>query len=170
MKKLLTFLSFTPFYLFVAQSNTSTRDDAGLMGNQAASGFFETVDPKNYPVGADLWWHLLDVRHSNPNNNYAMQFSGSFFDQNLWFRKTNNNPSQPWRKVMLMNENGNVGIGTDNPESALEVYGGGNLSLRGATDDAGDIIFQKTQDSKWEEFGHTIWEVYFSQAPITSQK
>ncbi|MBT0551021.1 hypothetical protein [Riemerella anatipestifer] len=78
MKKLLTFLSFTPFYLFVAQSNTSTRDDAGLMGNQAASGFFETVDPKNYPVGADLWWHLLDVRHSNPNNNYAMQFSGSF--------------------------------------------------------------------------------------------
>ncbi|WP_260310057.1 hypothetical protein [Riemerella anatipestifer] len=163
MKKLLTFLSFTPFYLFVAQSNTSTRDDAGLMGNQAASGFFETVDPKNYPVGADLWWHLLDVRHSNPNNNYAMQFSGSFFDQNLWFRKTNNNPSQPWRKVMLMNENGNVGIGTDNPESALEVYGGGNLSLRGATDDAGDIIFQKnTGQQMGRIWSYNLGGLFFS--------
>lgn len=53
---------------------------------------------------------LLDVRHSNPTNNFAMQFSGSFFDQELWFRKVNNNPSQPWSKVVLQNPDGGVNL------------------------------------------------------------
>lgn len=38
---------------------------------------------------------------------------------------------------------GFVGIGTTNPQSKLEIYGGGDLSLKGATDDAGDLIFQQ---------------------------
>jgi hypothetical protein len=104
-------------------SRTEYRNDAGLQGNAGAiSGFFQTPAPVNYPAGAGSWWHLLDVRHSNPDNNYTMQFAGSFFDQQLWFRKTNNNPAQSWSRVLL-ETGGKTGIGTLNPTEALHVVG-----------------------------------------------
>lgn len=104
-------------------SRTETRDDAGLQGNNGArSGFFEAQNPVNYPNGASSWWHLLDVRHSSPDNNYALQIAGSFFDQNLYFRKTNDNPSMPWSRV-LSETNGKVGIGTTSPVAPLDVNG-----------------------------------------------
>ncbi len=82
--------------------DTRIRDDAGLRGDAGAeSGFFQTSNPINYPAGAQGWWHMLDIRHSNAYNNYAMQFAGSFSDQDLYFRKTNDNPAQPWHKVLL---------------------------------------------------------------------
>ncbi len=82
-------------------SRTQTRDNAGLQGNAGAqSGFFETVSPTNYPAGASGWWHLLDVRHSNTTNNYAMQLAGSFGDQRLFFRKTNGSATQAWTEVL----------------------------------------------------------------------
>ncbi len=84
-----------------ANQRTETRDNAGLQGSAGAqSGFYETVSPTNYPAGASSWWHLIDSRHSNTTNNYAMQIAGSFFDQELWFRKTNNNPAQAWSRVL----------------------------------------------------------------------
>lgn len=80
---------------------TETRNDAGLQGNAGAqSGFFETSTPTNYPTGASSWWHLIDTRHSNNGNNYALQLSGSFFDQKLFFRKTSGNPAQPWTELL----------------------------------------------------------------------
>lgn len=82
-------------------SRTETRDDAGLQGNAGAkSGYFETNNPINFPAGANNWWHLIDTRHSNNTNNYALQIAGSFFDQRLFFRKTNNNPATPWTEVL----------------------------------------------------------------------
>jgi hypothetical protein len=82
---------------------TESRNDAGLQGNAGArSGFFETSAPSpaaNWPTGASSWWHLLDIRHSNNSNNYAMQFSGSFFDQDLYYRKTNGSANTAWSKV-----------------------------------------------------------------------
>jgi len=108
----------------LSNGQTATRDNAGLQGNAGAvSGFFETYNPVNYPTGATDWWHLLDVRHSNTVNNYAMQFSGSFFDQDLYFRKTNNDPAQPWSKVLLQT-NDKVGIGTNVPATRLSVNSG----------------------------------------------
>ncbi|MBU3660844.1 MAG: tail fiber domain-containing protein [Flavobacteriales bacterium] len=87
-------------------SRTQWRDNAGLRGDAGAqSGFFETYNPVNYPTGATSWWHLLDVRHNNPTNNYAMQFAGSFFDQNLYFRKTSDNASQAWSQVVTSTSN-----------------------------------------------------------------
>src|SRR5262245_33662661 len=96
-------------------SRTETRDDAGLQGNAGAkSGVYQTTAPVNYPAGPTSYWHVLDVRHYNPSNNYAMQFAGSLFNQELYFRKTNNDPASPWSKVLL--ERGNVvGIGSVNP-------------------------------------------------------
>ncbi|MFN8299698.1 MAG: hypothetical protein U0T75_11370 [Chitinophagales bacterium] len=83
---------------------TESRDDAGLQGNAGArSGFYETSNPTPaadwYP-GANSWQHLLDIRHSNSANNYAMQFAGSFFDQKLYFRKTNSSPSTAWNRIV----------------------------------------------------------------------
>ncbi|EFK58569.1 hypothetical protein U0038_06450 [Sphingobacterium spiritivorum] len=102
---------------------SQSRNDAGLRGDAGAtSGFFDANEPVNFPTGATNWWHLLDVRHSNPANNYAMQFSGSFGDQQLYFRKTDNNPATPWSRVLL-ETNGKVGIGTDNPQQKLDVKG-----------------------------------------------
>ncbi len=89
-------------------SRTDSRADAGLQGNAGAqSGFFQTSAPapaSSWPTGASSWWHLIDVRHSNDGNNYAMQFAGSFFDQNLYFRKTNSSPSTPWVRILTTDD------------------------------------------------------------------
>lgn len=85
------------------RSRTETRNDAGQIASQ--SGFFETSAPApaaNWYNGASGWQHLLDVRHSNNSNNYAMQFAGSFFDQRLYFRKTNGNANQSWSEIMVV--------------------------------------------------------------------
>ncbi|WP_205940963.1 hypothetical protein [Pedobacter yonginense] len=122
--KALLFLATFPTLAFC---QTGMRDNAGLMGNAGAtSGFFQTFSPVNYPSGATGWWHLLDVRHTNNDNNYAMQFAGSFFDQNLYFRKTNDSATQPWSKV-LTELNGSSGIGTSAPSSYF--HGGNNKVL-----------------------------------------
>ncbi len=85
-------------------TRTETRNDAGLQGNAGAqSGFYETSSPVNFPSGASSWWHLIDCRHSNNANNYAMQLAGSFFDQRLYFRKTNGNAAQAWTEVITGN-------------------------------------------------------------------
>lgn len=104
--------------------NTQIRNDAGAP--IITSGFYETNNPINYPGNATSWWHLLDVRHSNVSNNYGMQFAGSFFDQDLWFRKTQDNASQPWRKAVLETPAGNVRIGLNDPIS----WDGNNANLR----------------------------------------
>ncbi len=84
-----------------ANSRSETRVNAGLQGNAGAqSGFFETDAPVNYPSGASSWWHLIDARHNNPGNNYAMQLSGSFFDQKLYVRKTNGSATTAWNRIV----------------------------------------------------------------------
>lgn len=80
------------------RSRTETKDNAGALGTQ--SGFFETTAPVNFPTGASSWWHLIDTRHSNNTNIYALQIAGSFFDQELWFRKTNGSATQSWSRLL----------------------------------------------------------------------
>lgn len=150
----------------VSDTRTQIRDDAGAQGGK--SGFYETSAPVNYPSGASGWWHLLDVRHSNTGNNYAMQFAGSFFDQNLWFRKTNNSGSTAWQRVLTtadavggiggsgtanyipkftagtalgnssIYDNGNVGIGVTSPGAKLEIAG--QIKITGGTPGAGKVL------------------------------
>jgi len=118
----LTALIIFCFTSVMVDAQTAIRDNAGLQGDAGAvSGFFETANPLNYPAGASSWWHLLDIRHSNTVNNFAMQFAGSFFNQDLYFRKTNNNAGQSWRKV-VMESDGKVGIGKT-PEYNFDVAG-----------------------------------------------
>ncbi|WP_428295675.1 hypothetical protein [Hyphomicrobium sp.] len=105
-----------------AASRTQTKDDAGAIASK--SGFFETAAPTNYYTGASSWQHMIEARHSNDANNYALQIAGSFFDQDLYFRKTNGSGITAWNKLVYANSAGNVGIGNSNPQSKLHVGGG----------------------------------------------
>lgn len=112
---------------------TETRNDAGISGAAGAqSGFFETSTPTNYPTGASSWWHLIDVRHSNNANNYALQIAGSFFDQNLWFRKTNGSSATAWTQLLTAN-NAWATLGNSGTNSATNFLG---------TSDAQDLVFR----------------------------
>ncbi len=110
----------------VAYGNSGTRTewkhDTGQMGGR--SGFFETSAPApaaNWYPGASEWQHVIEARHSNTGNNFALQIAGSFFDQNLWFRKTSNNPSQPWSKIVTQSPAGSVTVSSGNGD-ALNIY------------------------------------------------
>ncbi|WP_316800435.1 hypothetical protein [Pedobacter frigidisoli] len=99
-------------------AQSQIRDDAGQQGGIA--GFYETYNPINFPVGAAGWWHWLDVRHGNVNNNFSMQFAGSFYDQNLWFRKTDNVANREWSRVITETNgvlNGKLYMSTPNGQS-----------------------------------------------------
>ncbi len=130
-----------------AGTRTESRSDAGLMGATARSGFYETETPSpaaNWPTGATGWWHLIDVRHSNTTNNYAMQLAGSFNDQKLFFRKTSNSATSPWTKVMTSSDYAN-GITYNYSSSSLTTTSGSMVIIPGMTRtlslQAGDIIY-----------------------------
>jgi microcystin-dependent protein len=81
------------------QSGLNVLWGAENAGTPLASGFYETSIPSPasswYP-GANNWQHLINVRHSNPTNNFQMQIAGSFFNNEFWGRKTNNNSTAGW--------------------------------------------------------------------------
>lgn len=79
-------------------TRTETKNDANAQGTR--SGFYETSGPVNFYPNAASWQHWIDVRHSNGGNNYAFQIAGGFFDQDFWFRKTNNNGVAGWSQVI----------------------------------------------------------------------
>lgn len=149
MKKILLTTIFAFNVCAYSQTlNTQLRDDAGAPTNQ--SGFYQTQNPVNYPPSATSFWHLLDVRHTNASdNNYGMQFAGSFFDQELWFRKTNTDTwstattaNKGWSKIVMQNPSGNVGIGVSSPSARLDVLE--TIALSAVNYDANRRI-----DRKW---------------------
>jgi hypothetical protein len=99
-----------------SNTRTVTKDDAGTIASK--SGFFESSSPTNYYSGASSWQHLIEARHSNDSNNYAMQIAGSFFDQVFYGRKTNNSGSTSWVKFLTSGTTsesvqfGSFGVGT----------------------------------------------------------
>jgi hypothetical protein len=125
---------------------TESRNNAGLQGNAGAmSGFYETYAPQNFPKDDSNWWHLIDTRHSNPTNNYAMQLAGSFFDQKLYFRKTNDSPTQPWREVITADPSGEMTIGKSDYTGGSLFFGNANHGIkRGYTVNGNDVGFYTT--------------------------
>lgn len=77
-----------------------------------------------------------------------MQFSGGFFDQDLFFRKIANNATQPWSKVVL-EYGGTVGIGTNDTKGYKFAVAGSMIAesikvkLQGTWP---DFVFAKTYD------------------------
>lgn len=139
--------------------NTQIRDNAGAPTNQ--SGFYQTNQPVNYPPGATSFWHLLDIRHTNPSeNNYGMQFAGSFFNQELWFRKTNtstwSDATTPWSKFLLQNPEGRVNIGGSNPRSILDITNSNNQSLLINYQDRSSLTFIPNNGNSWFSISHGL--------------
>ncbi|MES2803657.1 MAG: tail fiber domain-containing protein [Bdellovibrionota bacterium] len=66
------------------------------------SGFYEASSAtSNWYSGASSWQHLINTRHTNGANNYAMQIAGSFFDQNFWGRKTSDVATTAWLQFIM---------------------------------------------------------------------
>jgi hypothetical protein len=121
-----TAVTITPNWGDISGQRTLARDDAGLQGNAGArSGFFQTESPVNYYTGATSWQHLIESRHTNDSNNYAMQIAGSFFDQEFYVRKTNNSATTGWSKLW---HSGNI---TPVPTSRT-------ITINGTTQDLSD--------------------------------
>lgn len=144
-----------------AGSRTEPRDNAGLRGDAGAkSGFFQTPNPVNFPPGATSWWYLLDVRHSNPSNNHAMQFAGSFSDQKLWFRKTIDNPSMPWQQVALADASGlireNGALLQDKYAPRDRVISGGRGFFAVLQDDSNFVVAQSNGTPLWSWLGGRV--------------
>lgn len=126
----LKIITLAIFISSIYSSQTLTvqdRNDAGAPSTQ--SGFFQANTPVNFPSGASGWWHLLDLRHIDPANNHAMQFAGSYTDQNLWFRKiargdVQSSDTSPWSKFLLENPQGKTAIGGNADWEKLTLTGG----------------------------------------------
>jgi hypothetical protein len=122
-------------------SRTQTKDDAGSIASK--SGFFETASPVNYYAGASSWQHMLEARHSNDANNYALQIAGSFFDQILYFRKTNGSGTTAWSKFAV-EATTPAFTGITNSGSS----GTGNIGASGATF---NTIFAKATSAQYAD-------------------
>ena len=76
------------------------------------SGFYETnaADTNNgWPESTGLWYHLLTSTHSNSSNYNSLQFAAPFYEQDVYFRSTNNDGKREWNKLWHTN---NVGSGS----------------------------------------------------------
>ena len=130
-------------------TRTETKQDPGAQGGR--SGFYETSNPwpaANWYPGAGNWQHLIEARHSNLSNNFALQIAGGFFDQDLWFRKTNNSASQAWSKLVRQDHQGIVRMDTltivpNWPSFGLNAYwDGATPAWRYASSDSATLIQQ----------------------------
>ena len=112
-------------------SRTETKNNAGTLASK--SGFFETASPTNYYTGATGSVHLIEARGSNDSDNYALQIAGSFTDQNLYFRKTNNSSTTAWTRFIGENSSGittvgNIGVHTAAVPSGTALAVNGTIS------------------------------------------
>ena len=87
----------------VTKDNITTRTESGIY--ETSTGTFA----EGWPLNSSNWQHLISVTHSNDTNYYAMQISGSFFDNDFYGRKTNNVGTASWVKFWT---DGNDGDGS----------------------------------------------------------
>jgi hypothetical protein len=135
-----TAVTITPDWANISGQRTLTRDDAGLQGNAGArSGFFQSEVPVNYYSGATSWQHLIESRHTNDSNNYAMQIAGSFFDQEFYVRKTNNSATTAWSRLW---HSGNITPVTGTGTSGQVAFFNGTSSITGES----NLFWDATND------------------------
>lgn len=157
--------SGTVYYGNSAQ-RTEWRDDAGLgTANSVKSGFYETAAPSpsadwpqttaSFSAGFDgsgnaqSWWHMIDIRHVH-NNNYALQISGSFFDQFLYYRKTGSVATTPWTRVLTYDDLPTYGITRvtfANPGAGTYQFYDGTINVRLS---AGAVQYSSDASGTWD--------------------
>ena len=95
------------------------------------SGFFQSYNAINAPeTGPTLWFWGINLNHSANNSTY--RYNGQIAIKNssiptMYFRSTNSSGIGTWAKVVHsvgdQYIDGNLGIGTSNPDSKLTVKG-----------------------------------------------
>lgn len=153
-----------------AGTRTETRDDAGLMGGR--SGYYETSVPApaaDWYTGASSWQHLLEVRHSNTGNNFAMQIAGSFFDQDFWVRKTANSATTAWSKMLTTSNISTIAILNQNASAqTANFWISGNAQIGSNFTNLGGRVLTSNQ-SGWVADGVTPQMVISSTTTSTDR-
>ena len=100
------------------------------------SGNYNSSNPMGTtPDNANPWQHLFVIRHTDQNNNYQLQIGSSIStNDRLFFRKISvpslNSQNPTWYELATRGSNnfvgnqnidGNVGIGTINPQNKLSI-------------------------------------------------
>ncbi len=120
MKKITIFLALiSGIYITSQEITVKTRNNPSAIEYPATasnaaipfrSGFFQANVPENFPgLGheSSQWRHLIDVRHDDPR--FAMQISGYYWDQYLWFRKIGDGfLNQEWSRIVAEDASGAV--------------------------------------------------------------
>jgi hypothetical protein len=74
----------------------------------------------NFP-NQQNWWSIFQTQFHDTR--YDAQLAFGLNKQDLWLRYNYNGNWKQWKKIVLTDFNGNVGIGTDIPDAKLSVNG-----------------------------------------------
>lgn len=99
------------------------------------SGFYQTSSASTqngWPETTNSWYHLLTTTHSNTSNYHALQFAAPYYDQEVYFRVTNNQGNMSWKKVW---HSDNVGPGSGLNADLLDGKHANAFSLTGHNHD-----------------------------------
>jgi hypothetical protein len=83
--------------------STFQTTDVSNIVQRVPEGFYQNNSATRalgWPEDSNSWTHLLSVTHTNPDNYYALQISGGFFDNDRFYiRKTAGAGNQPWQEI-----------------------------------------------------------------------
>ena len=117
------------------------------IGSTAANSYSKfVIKGPNQPNNSESF-RDISFEFSSAGSALIRSYRGGSWDTYLQFLTTSSSGGSPQTR-MHIDHIGNVGIGTTSPSERLEIYGGGNLSIKGSSNDAGDIIFKTSSSSQ----------------------
>ncbi len=105
----------------------------------------------NFPNNQN-WWTIFQAQFQDTR--YDAQLAFGLNKQDLWLRFNYNDAWKPWKKIVLEDENGKVGIGTSIPKEKLDLIGNmrveGEVNIREKTSITdGDIRMYNFSGDTW---------------------
>lgn len=138
------------------------------------SGFYQGNSASNAP-GAG-WYNMMNVRHSNTNNDHGFQIAASYYDENIWTRTyqggtgADNGNYTAWRSLV---HSGNLGSNAILNQTAQQASSNFNISgagVIGTSLNVGGKIFMNTslgqasaaRGISWYTPAYTTWYDYMA--------
>lgn len=138
MKKLLFIILTSVVFSVKGQEYVKSRlsmpnnDVNNAKGEKNAVWINSTIGgtPENNFPNNQNWWSVFSTQFADTR--YDAQLAFGLNKQDLWLRYNYNGIWQKWKKVVLMNENGFMGIGVDDPKAQLVVGSTFGASISGS--------------------------------------